>query len=898
MANQTTVEISSDKEIEDIEYCENVPPGVIAFPLTSELKDKNGVAIGSSSALQSGQNDHHSAFSTPAPKTGNSKTERSGFPSALTPILKQLNIHNCSFPPTFVNSSELKAPPLSFCNTVTNPQRVTASNQSSNTDITRSLSRRSLLDANTPVCWLVDECLPEITFLDVTCDTTEQLSKNDSALPDSMPSTPVTDGFMHTFNSPMPLNNRNPDVIQSKGAEMFCPQTNSLKRKPLCKKIGTRTVSETSSNHHQTSQNKHPSRVFHATQDHSQIAEVSKGEMMAGKRSMMADVPESIDAPLRWLDDRYFPEITLLDVTHNSDFSPKGEVPPLEVKQDVPGSGLEKNLQSSALGGEAEAEPGTQDNIHSDVSRTLDANFINTTSSLCEQSDKYVVNNTPKISLGVTRDISMESALEDSRPSLESSGQCTAMIQTSVEGTPDVHPINVTRDISSSSNMSVHCTASHTEHTQFNTSSQNLASEAHCDLKATLTNVTANGQELLTSQLSSMLPEQSLKPTGSVNGTFTIVPHANQNTSVPADTIAQILGPQNKTQDLSPSNGSSPKSQKDVNNQPTSESNHTNESSLQNFSSGMPIDLQNATFEKLQTSTGSSILGEVGATNVNIQNNTFTMKPPKDNGTIIMSETSSSNSHHSALDKPPPSKICHSAKSPNQGCVEALPSETTKKDKTTVTHSDSKTINVHETESDPAVEAVSAAAQFDTKVSSHLCLSMKDGFPDTSGHQSLDTVENKANPFNLDDTLDLKGDALLTSTPMVTCKMFNFSTEREEGKSMAVQKKLYGDGPSKADHQVQADVPSNIVCDRKTFLAQPTAKSMLPPLKTASQLLRYKSALALPGRPDPSVSGLPVTRQKTQAAALRKTDPSQVVGYEADSFISMDTASDILFSCV
>ena len=832
--------------------------------------------IGSSSALQSGQNDPYSASSTPAAKIGNSKTGLSGFSSALTPILRQLNVHNCSSP-TFVKSSELKAPCLSFCDTVANSQGVTGSNQSSNTDIARTLSRRSLGDANIPVCWLIDESLPEMTLLDVTCDTTGQLSRIDPSPPDSMPSTPVTAGFMHTFRSPMPLN-RNPDVIQSKGAETFCPQPNSLNKKPLCKKIGARMVSETSSSHHQTSQHKSPSRVFHAIQDNSQISKVSKGQMIAGKCSIMAEVPESIDAPLRWLDDRYFPEITLLDVTHDSDFSPKGEIPPLEVKQDVPVSGLQNNLRSSGLIGDAEVEPATQDAIHSDVSRTLDANLMDTTSALCKQSDKYVVNNTPKISLGVTQDISLESALEDSRPSLESSAQCPAMIQTSTEGTPAVHPINVTRDISSSSNMSVHCAASHSEHTQCNTSSKNITSEALCDLGTSSTNATTNGKKLLTSQLNSMLSEQSPKPTGSVNSTFTIVPHATQ-----------ILAAENKTQDLSPSNDS-PQSQKDVNDQPGTESKNTNGSSLQNFSSGNPCDLYNCTFEKLQKSTGSTRLVDSGATNENIQNNTFTLKPREGNGTINISETSSSDNHNSALDKPSPSKISHSAKSPNQACVEALCSETTKQDRTTVAHSDSKTINIHETESDPAVEAASKAGQLDTKDSSHLGLSIKDGFPDTSGPHSLDTEDNKTNAFNLDDTLDLKGDALLTSTPMVTCKMFHFSTEREEGKTKAAQKKLYGDGPSKKEHLVQAEVLSNIVCDRKTFLAQPAAKSLLPPLKSASQLLRYKLASALPGRPDPCVSLLPVTRQKTQTAVLRKTDPSQVVGCEAHSFISIDHA--------
>lgn len=669
MAYQTTVQFSPVTENQDIEYCENGPPGVIAFSGTSELKDQGGDTMGSSTALQSGQNVPHSAFSIPTPKH---KHSNSGFPSTLTPILKQLNIHNCSSPSTFVNSSELKAPSLFFCDTDGNSQRVTDSNQSSSTDTTQTLSRQFLGDANSPVHWLVDESFPEITFLDVSCGTPEQLSKNDP---------------------------------------------------------GARSVSErSSSRHHHTSQYEHPSRVFHVTQDHSQV---SKGEMMAGKRRMILDVPRSIDTPFRLLDDKYFPEITLLDLTPDSDFSPKGEIPPLEVKQDVPVSGSENNLPSSVLGGEAEAEPGPQDTIHTGLSRTLVENLMDTVSSVCEHSDKDIVNHTPNISLGVTRDISMGSALEDSRPSLESSGQCSAMSQTSVKGAPGVHPLNVTHDISCPSCVSVHCAGSHTQQTRCNSSLQNLTSVLHSELEATSTHATAHSQELLTKQLSSTSSEHSPEPTGSLSDTFTIVPDANRNPSVPADGTAQRLSPQNKAQDLSPSNGSSPKSQKDVNDQP----------------------------------------------------------PPE----------------------------------------------------------------------------------------SHLGLSVKDGFPNASGHQSSDTVENKANTFNLDDTLELKGDALLTSTPMFTCKRFNFSTERER-KSMGAPKKLHGGGPS--DHQLQAEVPSNIVCDRITLLSQPAAKSMLPPLKTASQLVRYKSASGIPRQPEPSVSGLPVTRQKTQA--LRTTDPSQVVGYEPD----------------
>lgn len=883
MANQNTVQISPIKEIEDVdECCENFPAGVVAFPRTSKLRDQDRDVTGYSPSRQGGETNPHSAFSTPAPTGAISKLRHSGFQSALTPILKQLDINNkYSSPPKHGNSSHLTAPSPSFCDTVTNSQTVTRFIQPSYTDITDTFSRRSLGDANTPVCWLADECMPEITFLDVTCDTTVQLSKNDSAPPDSTPSTPLSTCFMHTFNSPRPFINRNLDVIQPKGTGTFCPKTNSLNRKLLCKQSGEGTLSETSSNNHQTSHQKHPSRLFHATHDHSKVAEVSKGETMAGKDTITMDVPESVDAPLRWLDDRFFPEITLLDVTHDSDFSPKGEIPPLEVKQDVPLGGSPNSLPSSALGEKMGAESGTQDTIHNEsLSSTIDANITDPTSSLCEQSDNCVVKNTPRISVEVTQDISMESALEDSRPTFESSGQSASRIQTSVVDAPGVHPVNVTRDISSASDLSVDCVASHTQDIECSTGYQNLTPEAPCQPGAASTNVTANDHKLLTSDPTSKLPAQSQEPTGSVNDTFTIVPQSTEDVSAPA--TSRIHGLQNGTLDLPPSNESSPKTQKDVN-KPTEGSKSTSEPSprsIQNFSSGMTSDVENATFEKLQKLTGSTILGEDSATNISHKNNTFTMKQ---NGTITISEPSSSDSQHSALDKPSPQK---SSKSPNQGSVDTTPPDTTKKYETTDTHQDTRTVDVHETESNPTVEAASAAAQLDTKDDSHPGLPMKDGFPDTLGHHSLDTDENKATTFNLDDTLDLRADSLITSTPMVTCKMFNFSTEREEGKTMAAQKKLYEDGPSKPDRQAQSEVPSNIVCDRKTFLAKPAAKSMLPPLKTASQLRRYKPAFALPERPEPSGSGLPVTRQKAQAAAPRNTDPSQVVSNGSDGLKS------------
>nr|XP_020484305.1 uncharacterized protein LOC109980068 [Labrus bergylta] len=109
---------------------------------------------------------------------------------------------------------------------------------------------------------------------------------------------------------------------------------------------------------------------------------------------------------------------------------------------------------------------------------------------------------------------------------------------------------------------------------------------------------------------------------------------------------------------------------------------------------------------------------------------------------------------------------------------------------------------------------------------------------------------------------------------MPNCKVFNFNNERETGKILGATKKLYGDVPSKPDCQVTSDIPSNIVCDRKTFLTKPAARSLLPPSKSTSHLLKYKPASTLPERFEPLMSGMQMKRQKMQTEALRSSAAS------------------------
>lgn len=961
MANATTVETSYTQEnTQDDECRENIPAGITATPGNPKLKIQVKDIEGCSSIQQMGEFET-CTFSTPAPTNNNVKARSrlSGLQSALTPILKYLNIGNKGLSPeTMTQGSSPHPTGLSFCKKTTG-----ALSQRSNADC----SRRSPSD--TDVCWLADECLPEITLLDVTCDTTMQLAKNDSALPDSLPSTPVTARLARTSVTPKPPATlsttpqtgplKNTQSIQSHlhpvvrcpqkeseaaenttavsknstetslvinhsleaekgglcgvqdatfdkdslqkssetGASTICPQNNTFRSNPS-KMDNTITVSDTSSHdsHHSSWEKLSSSEICNAedSRSHAELTGMSKYDSITASKdpnAKMSDFPDSIDAPLRWLDDRYFPEITLLDVTCDTVFSPRNKTAPIEVTQNnLSVENLQDKSLSSAQSEAVAVEPGTSNFIQSEnLSSTVDGSVTNPLNSCSEQSDKCEGENIPKTSLETTRDISMESVLEDSRPSLESSGQTLAKTQASVEEAVCDNPANVTHDISSSSSMSISsCAASQSAplNTLCSTSSKNATFELHEPVTSS-NSVNASNEDQPQSHEADMSrkePQSNSKAPESANSTFTV---SDQSESTNANTTTPMPHPQNNTLELSPSSTNSPRVDKNTKDEPTSACKKTTETPPvidRNCSSVKPgdqCDVQNVTFDRhsLQKSTSSTVLGEATATTFNLQNNTFNIKSSKQNATITMSERSSSDSQQSTLDKPSPPKGCNATPKDNNSEVHM----TTKNCGTTGSaDSEAKTVCTPEStfESHPAPYAASELAHRETKDHSETDLPQKHSVSDNLGHQSMDVEENRGNTFNLDDTLDLRADSLITSTPMVNSKMFNFHTEREEGKVMGAQKKLYRDPPSKPDSEMPSDVPPNIVCNRKTFLTQPAAKSLLPPLRAASQLLHNKPVSALPGRLEPLMSGLPMTRQRSQVEALRTTtasDASQVV---------------------
>ncbi|XP_031171688.2 uncharacterized protein LOC116061557 isoform X2 [Sander lucioperca] len=756
---------------------------------------------------------------------------------------------------------------------------------------------QSLGGLNASVDWVGEESLPEITLLDDTCNS-------------SVSATPVTAGSVKSrFTSRQPshlssstnLNttaqipcpqNKTLDLLQS---NVSSPKADSFDTEPS-KHNGTKDASETSSSN----------RVS---------AEENNSEVHSPELSRHNGTTEiiDIDAPEQWLDVRYFPDITLLDVTCDSELTQDRDLSFMAVTPDIkPVDSLKNNMPPSELSGQIVAEPGRANtNQSEELSNTLTGNVIHNTSSFSGQSDESVVENIKKTSLEGTWDVSQSSVLENSQPSLEPREPNMVKIQTSAEEVLGTHPANVTHDITSSSDMSVHCAPSQfsTSDMQCNTSLNYVPSELHVEPVVTSNTVEANSEELFTSrdaELTSKVPQPSPKTAGSGNSTFTSLQLSQLSSSTNLNTTTQIPGPQNNTLDLPSSNVNSPKAGSDATYQDTSVSKNTTEASLimnQNRSAegaSGSCDMQNAILDRrsLQKSSGNTVLGDAGAATFCLPNNTLNTESTKQNGTITLSEKSvlqnnscdtkspkqngtitlsEKDSHQSTFDKPSPLNVCNATSSPKGNRSEVQPPELSTHNGTSdstdpianIVHTPESTF-----EANPAVEVASRVGRREAKDHSQSALSLTDGLSHTLGHESMDTENIKAKSFSWDDTLDLRADSLVTSTPMTNCKISN-TNRGEEGKTIGAQKKLYGDGPSKPDGQMPSEIPSNIICDRKTFLRQPASKSLLPPPKAASQLLRQKLPSALPGRFKAATSSLPMTRRRTQAEALRNTAASE-----------------------
>ncbi|XP_069547711.1 uncharacterized protein [Brachyistius frenatus] len=846
-------------------------------------------------------------FSTPAPTGGScrgkAKPRFSNFSSALMPILKFSNVGSkCPSPEAFKHGNN----PL-----LTVPQTGCFASSSH--------TGRVLSGMDAHVSWLHDEKLPDITLFD---DSMMEMTRNDSAFPDSEPATPKIEGntFQPTqlssstdLNSPVPIScpqNMTHDSSQSKisitkeneekseatnqasscdvkdltfqshslnkskgnstlqeaVATTFQLQNNNFDCKPPTKQNDTIALSETSDCHQSTVGKPSPPQVCKAItgtkQNNPELHPPAPSKLVGtaarmDRNAKMVETPERKNASVYRLDDIHFQEITLLEVTRDSELSPVGQSS-MEITQGSPPLDSLKNSRTLAeLSGQFVAELGR---LHMNQSEELSCKIV--------QPDRHGGGNVIKASLEVTQNITMDSVLENSGSSSEPSGQTVEKFQTSAEERTE--PAYITLDITSSSDMSAQSAQLCASAMDCNTSSKAVPSELHGEPADTPVTVEAGNEELLTShdtESTRRVSQSSPKTAGAAKSTLTIVQSSNLSASSDLNSTAPTSSPRDKTQDLPTSNEKSLNVAREITDQANSVTTETSLTMNPNCSAVNESNshvVQNTTFDRhsLQKSSGDTLLEE---TPTNPLLNTFNCKAPfKNNGTLTLSEMSSSDSHLVTLDKPSSPQVCNLTTSLKDNTPEVHPADLSKQN----TATDLSGEVVKTPEANPVSEVASGSGRRQTEDHSQSGFPMRDGLSNSLNHQSMNSENIKENTFNLDDTLDLRPDSLFTSTPMLSCKIF--TVEREKGKTLGAQKKLYGDGARKAAGQVPSGIPSNLVSDRKTFLTQPAVKSHLPTSKATFQLLKYKQAFALPG----PTSGLPMTRRRTQAEAVRNAASS------------------------
>ncbi|XP_015249775.1 PREDICTED: uncharacterized protein LOC107097222 isoform X1 [Cyprinodon variegatus] len=716
MANNTTTQasyIQGDPQEDDCR--ENVPPSDPNAMDSSKLEkaELSKVEIFTSQLEEENGNVFDArVFSTPAAKNENSagqvKSRVSVFQSALTPILKYLNIGNKSSSPESLQNQRSHNFAVPFNIPSTNSEKST-------TELRRVV--------NVGDCsMIINECLPEITLLDVTADSMIQLTTNDSVLPESKSSTPQFYG----------------------------------ERKPT----------QTSSTHHRNN----PLELSPLTTDH------------------LRKVEDSSESTQNILDD-YLREITLLDVTRDSEFSPVGQMSsmditpvfspaghlkavegsadsteqimtelgksdtitneemsstsgssvqcsqqkqaPSEVTQDISMSSTLENISSSswASGQKVEKSQNPNEgtrviNITQDLNSSEDtpAQHVGISSAsigrsipeldskLCEKPDSVDMEELQTIC--VTKVSSNRSP--QSREA-ETDGQEMMKCQNSDESSLCSQSINTTHEINPC------CDASAQAANDLSSETDKSIPELKSEIKGNPDSVDAKIIEPpLSCESTGKESEQSLKSDTSSNGTFTIEQPSNNTNN---GTVDLPMGDASEQNDVTESGD-----------QQSSGTTKTQASFVVNQSSsagkeGTFLIGQNATFDKdsLQKSKIISTFEKTPAC-LGHRNDTFECKPgSKPNGTVILSEISSSNIPQSTLGNATPPKASNSTRTLNESGSEDDSPKLQGKETTAAVEPDAKKDGSPErtSEANPALEPANASDGCEIKdLSRSLCLEL------------------------------------------------------------------------------------------------------------------------------------------------------------------------------
>nr|XP_015818758.2 mucin-5AC [Nothobranchius furzeri] len=744
MASETARQTSLIQEDPPADECrENVPPEVsVATTLKVQPENEMSSPVRLCEGTRPGSNIN--TLSTPTLSGGHggkARSQLSGIQSAVTPVLKRLNIDNkCPNPLKHGNSPHPSSPFY--------PVEVSTAHRESKGDFWRQIWAKEA-----PFSLIEEESLPEISSLELTY---LHLTANDSVLPQGSTTT-------------------------------FSDETHQIQV----------SVGESGGS----------SEVPQLT------ATTTSADLRTKSASALAGILDT--------------EITLLDVSYNNDLSPVGQISSLDIIRDIPACHyLNDSNTLPEPSRRIESQPSSSNVfLNKDVSSTS------------MQSPKCAAERTIRMSLEVTRDISVGSTLENGTFSSETSGQKMQTSHTSDEDKVVPQPANITHDISASSGNSSSkeipsdvCLHSGPKEVNNLVETKNEENQTCCDTKST-----------------NKMSQQSPEPAASANDTFT-VPSSNMTASSDSSTSASCSG--NNTLDLPTVNN--PTAESETKNQAESVAKTSFVVNQSSFS-------EKKNFEKssLQKSSGGSTL-EAAA--VGFENLTFDCKAPSQrNGTITLSEISLTDGHHT-LDKPSFPKVCNLTTSLNRNDSEETPKELPRHEAMPPPGAEEKPGDTLEVT--PALEGVSGDDGGDAKHLSQSGLPVRDGSSDTPNNQSVDAVSNKTPEFNLDKTLDFRVDLLITSTPMTSCKSFNVGSIRE-----AAHKKLYEAGPSKPADAAVSDIPPNIVGDRKTFMRQPAVGTLRPPSRVAPQSSMSRRGSTVPGRLEKMSAGLPLKHSRIQEAA-------------------------------
>ncbi|XP_047233951.1 uncharacterized protein LOC124875691 isoform X1 [Girardinichthys multiradiatus] len=861
MANNTTTQASYIQEDPQTdECCENIPPRGPNVVDSSKLEN---AALNESEIFTSELGEYNvnvfdvHVFSTPAPKKnseGQAKTRLSGVQSALSPILQYLNIGNrISSPEPFKhqNSPNFTVPfsfPAAKCQKSTGESRK--------------------LIGGEDFSMINDECFPEMTLSELTADSMMQLTTNDSVLPECPPATPQlygkkthiqTSAGDHKKSSPeLPPPATDPrftaaesfesalssreiidnyfqeitllDISQDSGLSPVS-QKSSMDITPVVAPAGHMKASRAASDHSE--------QIMAATVTNDEVSSTSVDSVQCARQSLIK---------------------ASLDVT-----------------QDVTmGSTLENSRCTSETSDQKVEKSQNSDNGTRVINVTHD---LNSSGDTCAQgagiSSSSIDRSIPEFypeprekpdsvdadmdGLQASCDTKVSNKGSQQSPESETGGQKVEQCQDSDEDALCSQAINITREINPCSDVSAQ-----TAHLSSSDTDKSFP-ELQPEPKEKPDSVEAKTEELPTScdtKSTSEESQQSLKSDVSTNGTFTV--EQPSVASVPSD--INIPGPvschNNETLDLPTANESNPKDVGESSDQQSSVINQSCSGEKERTCSKG----QNATFDKDPLQQSKTQIGSFERTPASLGhgNDTFDCKPAsQQNSTITLSEMILSDSHQSTLGNASAPTASNSTTTLKEDCSKDHSSKVQKNESAEPDAKKDGSPN-RTFEGNPAVEPANGSGGCESKDLLQAGLPVTDSLSDLSNHQSSDTITIKARSFDLDETLDLRAECLTTSTPMPSGKVFNFENKQEAGKVLTVQKKLYGEPPNRPSHTM----PSNIICDRKTFFKQSAAKYIYLPSKTAASHL-------LKGNPAAVATGLPVRSHRTEGEPVRSAAASE-----------------------